>query len=92
MAQCPNGAASLFTSAKVSHLNLLPQGQAERYDRALSMVETMEKEGFGYCSNYAECEVVCPKEISIDFIAKMNRDYLKAKAKGETKAPMSGGG
>jgi succinate dehydrogenase / fumarate reductase iron-sulfur subunit len=86
VAQCPNGAANLFTSAKVSHLNMLPQGQAERYDRALSMVETMEKEGFGYCSNYAECEAVCPKEISIDFIARMNRDYLKAKAKGEAKA------
>jgi succinate dehydrogenase / fumarate reductase iron-sulfur subunit len=88
VAQCPNGAAQLFTSAKVSHLNLLPQGQPERYERALAMVEAMEKEGFGACSNYTECEGVCPKGISIDFIAKMNRDYLKAKAKGVLKSPM----
>jgi succinate dehydrogenase / fumarate reductase iron-sulfur subunit len=92
VAQCPNGAAQLFTSAKVSHLNMLPQGQPERYDRALAMVEAMEKEGFGNCSNYAECEAVCPKEISIDFIARMNRDYLKAKAKGGGKPPMSTSG
>ncbi len=91
VAQCPNGAAQLFTSAKVSHLSLLPQGQAERFGRALSMVEAMEKEGFGSCSNYAECEAVCPKEISIDFIARMNADYLKAKAKGEAKTGVSGG-
>lgn len=89
VAQCPNGAAQLFTSAKVSHLNLLPQGQPERYDRALAMVEAMEKEGFGACSNYAECEAVCPKEISIDFIARMNADYLKGKAGGVMKTPLS---
>jgi succinate dehydrogenase / fumarate reductase, iron-sulfur subunit len=88
VAQCPNGAAQLFTSAKVAHLNLLPQGQPEKYDRALAMVEAMEQEGFGYCSNFAECEAVCPKEISIDFIARMNRDYLKARSKGEMKTPM----
>ncbi len=88
VAQCPNGAAQLFTSAKVSHLNLLPQGQPERTDRARAMVETMEKEGFGACSNFAECEAVCPKEISIDFIARMNRDYLKAKAGGVPKTPL----
>ena len=88
VAQCPNGAAQLFTSAKVSHLNLLPQGQPEKYDRALAMVEAMEQEGFGYCSNFAECEAVCPKEISIDFIARMNKDYLKARSKGEMKVPM----
>jgi succinate dehydrogenase / fumarate reductase iron-sulfur subunit len=86
VAQCPNGAAQLFTSAKVSHLNLLPQGQPERYDRALSMVEAMEREGFGYCSNFRECEAVCPKEISIDFIARMNRDYLKGKTVSAPKA------
>jgi len=91
VAQCPNGAAQLFTSAKVSHLNMLPQGQPERYDRALSMVEAMEKEGFGTCSNYAECEAVCPKGISIDFIARMNRDYLKAKATAVPKTGASGG-
>jgi succinate dehydrogenase / fumarate reductase iron-sulfur subunit len=82
VAQCPNGAAQLFTSAKVSHLGLLPQGQPERYERAAAMVETMEKEGFGSCGNFAECEAVCPKAISIDFIARMNRDYLRAKLKG----------
>ena len=90
MAQCPNGAANLFTAAKVSHLNLLPQGQAERYDRALAMVETMDREGFGYCSNHAECEAVCPKGISIDFIARMNRDYLKAKTRGTAKTAAGG--
>jgi succinate dehydrogenase iron-sulfur subunit len=89
VAQCPNGAAQLFTSAKVSHLNLLPQGQPERFDRALAMVEAMEREGFGACSNFAECEAVCPKEISINFIARMNRDYLKAKTKGELRPPLS---
>jgi succinate dehydrogenase / fumarate reductase iron-sulfur subunit len=82
VAQCPNGAANLFTSAKVSHLGLVPQGQPERYDRALAMVETMEDQGFGACSNHAECEAVCPKGISIDFIARMNRDYLKGKLLG----------
>ena len=87
VAQCPNGAAQLFTSAKVSHLALLPQGQPERQDRAVSLVEAMEREGFGSCTNYAECEAVCPKGISIDFIAQMNRDYLAAKAKGVMKVP-----
>jgi succinate dehydrogenase / fumarate reductase iron-sulfur subunit len=79
VAQCPNGAAQLFTAAKVSHLGLLPQGQPERYRRVLSMVAQMESEAFGGCTNHRECEAVCPKEISIDFIARMNRDYLKAK-------------
>ncbi|MDX1659532.1 MAG: succinate dehydrogenase/fumarate reductase iron-sulfur subunit [Nitriliruptorales bacterium] len=78
VAACPNGAAQLFTAAKVSHLNLLPQGQAERNARAEGMVETME-EFFGSCTNMGECEAVCPKEISLDFIAMMNRDYLRAK-------------
>jgi succinate dehydrogenase / fumarate reductase, iron-sulfur subunit len=77
VAQCPNGAAQLFTSAKVSHLGLLPQGQPERYARVRKMVEAME-ENFGSCTNFAECEAACPKGISIDFIARMNRDYLKA--------------
>ena len=78
VAACPNSAANLFTAAKMQHLNLLPQGQAERYARAESMVETME-EFFGSCTNHGECQEACPKEISIDFIAMMNRDYLKAK-------------
>ena len=82
VAQCPNGAAQLFTSAKVSHLGLLPQGQPERAQRAVAMVEAMEAQGFGACSNFTECEAVCPKGISIDFIAGMNRDYLKAKLRG----------
>jgi succinate dehydrogenase / fumarate reductase iron-sulfur subunit len=91
VAQCPNGAAQLFTSAKVAHLGLLPQGQPERGQRAISMVESMEAQGFGSCSNYAECEAVCPKGISIDFIARMNRDYIKGKAGGLMKAPGGGG-
>ena len=78
VAACPNGAAMLFVAAKISHLGLLPQGQPERHRRALGMVEQMEREGFGSCTNYRECEAVCPKEISIRFIARMNRDYLKA--------------
>ena len=82
VAQCPNGAAQLFTAAKVSHLGLLPQGQPERSQRAVSMVEQMESEGFGSCSNYRECEAVCPKGISVNWIARMNRDYLSAKLKG----------
>ena len=78
VAACPNGAANLFTSAKMQHLNLLPQGQAERWARSEHMVETME-EYFGSCTNHGECQEACPKEISIDFIAMMNRDYLKSK-------------
>ncbi len=84
VAACPNGAASLFTSAKLAHLNLLPQGQAERFKRAEAMVETME-EHFGSCTNHGECEAACPKEISIDNIAIMNQDYLKAKLKNRRK-------
>ena len=75
VAACPNSAAQLFTSAKLAHLNLLPQGQAERYDRAVAMVDKME-EYFGSCTNHGECEIACPKGISIDYIALMNRDYL----------------
>ncbi len=80
VAACPNSAAQLFTAAKVQHLNLLPQGQAERWTRTEAMVETME-EFFGSCTNHGECEEACPKEIPIDFIAWTNRDYLKAKLK-----------
>lgn len=80
VAACPNGAAQLFTAAKLAHLNLLPQGQPQRYERTEAMVETME-EFFGSCTNHAECEAACPKEISIDFIATMNKDYLRAKLK-----------
>jgi len=80
VAACPNGAGQLFTSAKVAHLNLLPQGQAERYQRVEAMVDTME-EYFGSCTNHGECQEACPKSISIDYIALMNRDYIKAKFK-----------
>ena len=80
VAACPNGAANLFTAAKISHLNLLPQGQVERYKRVEAMVETMD-EHFGSCTNHGECEAACPKEISIDVIALMNKDYRAAKFK-----------
>ena len=80
VAACPNSAAQLFTSAKLAHLNLLPQGQAERWQRTEAMVETME-EHFGSCTNHGECHEACPKEISLDYIAMMNRDYLAAKLK-----------
>ena len=78
VAACPNGAAMLYTAAKVSHLGLLEQGQPERYERVQRMVKQMEQEGFGSCRNYGECEAACPKEISIKFIGRMNRDYFRA--------------
>jgi succinate dehydrogenase / fumarate reductase iron-sulfur subunit len=78
VAACPNSSAMLFTAAKVSHLGLLPQGQPERNQRVLRMVHRMEELGFGSCSNHGECEAVCPKGISIDFIARLNRDFLRA--------------
>ena len=78
VAACPNSAAQLFTAAKLAHLNLLPQGRAERHLRTIAMVDTMESY-FGSCTNHGECETACPKGISIDTIALMNRDYLKAR-------------
>ncbi len=78
VAACKNASAMLFVAAKVSHLGLLPQGQTERDRRVISMVEQMDKEGFGNCTVTGSCEAVCPKEISLDFIARMNRDYAKA--------------
>jgi len=78
VASCKNGSAMLFVSAKLAHLNHLPQGQPERARRVLKMVEAMDKEGFGNCTNQYECEAVCPKEIPVRFIAEMNRDYIKA--------------
>jgi succinate dehydrogenase / fumarate reductase iron-sulfur subunit len=77
-AACPNGSAMLFTSAKVSHLALLPQGRPERERRVLKMVQAMDAEGFGNCTNTYECEAVCPAEISASFIAKLNREYARA--------------
>ncbi|MFQ5751919.1 MAG: succinate dehydrogenase/fumarate reductase iron-sulfur subunit, partial [bacterium] len=78
VAACPNASASLFTAAKISQLAILPQGHPERKRRVIRMVEQMDIEGFGDCSNHAECEAVCPKEISIRHIARMKREYLKA--------------
>jgi succinate dehydrogenase / fumarate reductase iron-sulfur subunit len=78
VAACPNGSAALFTGAKVSHLALLPQGQPERGQRVLKMVAAMDAEGFGSCTMHRECQAVCPKGISVDFIARMNREYLRA--------------
>ncbi len=78
IAACPNGSAMLFVGAKVSHLGLLPQGRPEAARRALLMVEKMDELGFGNCSNHKECEAVCPKEISITNIARLNREYVKA--------------
>lgn len=80
VAACPNGAAQLFTAAKLQHLNLLPQGQPERWNRTIAMVNEMET-WFGSCTNHGECEAACPKEISLDFIALMNRDYIRAQFK-----------
>ena len=78
VAACPNGSAMLFTAAKIAHLAALPQGQPERFRRARDMVEQMDKEGFGYCTNHGACEAACPKAISLDHIAQLNRDYLRA--------------
>jgi len=78
-AACPNGSAMLFTAAKVSHLSLLPQGYPERESRVLKMVRAMDAEGFGNCTNTYECEAVCPAEISASFIAKLNREYARAR-------------
>ena len=78
VASCKNSSAMLFTAAKISHLNLLPQGQVEKKKRVRNMLAQMDKEGFGNCSNQYECEAVCPKEIKLDFIARMNRSYVSA--------------
>lgn len=78
VAACPNAAAALFTGAKLTHLNLLPQGQPERKRRSLAMVSQMNAENFGNCTNIGECEAVCPKLIPLEVIGRMNRDYIKA--------------
>jgi succinate dehydrogenase iron-sulfur subunit len=88
VAACPNGAAMLFMSAKVAQLALLPQGQPERERRVRAMVETMEEEAFGACTNFTSCEAMCPKEISISAIARMNKEYRKAFLPGR---PVGGG-
>ena len=81
VASCKNASAMLFTSAKAGHLNLLPQGQAEKDRRVISMVKTMDEAGFGNCRNYGECSAACPKDISLDYISQLNRDHAKAKLK-----------
>jgi succinate dehydrogenase / fumarate reductase iron-sulfur subunit len=78
VAACPNASASLFVSAKVAHLALLPQGHPERVSRVINMVEQMDKEGFGDCSNHAECEAACPKKISVTHIASLRGEYMRA--------------
>ena len=93
VAACPNASAMLFTSAKVSHLALLPQGQPERRNRVLNMVAQMDAEGFGTCTNHGECEAVCPKAIRMEFIARMNADYVRANLiSGRRKSGLSEGG
>ena len=91
VAACKNASAMLFVAAKVSHFGLVPQGQPERNRRVKAMVNQMDAEGFGSCTVTGSCEAVCPKEISLDFIARMNRDYLVSLLKGDPKA-VSGGG
>lgn len=86
VAACPNASASLFAGAKITHLGLLPQGQPERDQRALTMVEAMDLEGFGHCTFIGECQEACPKEISIDVIKQMNHDYLGANLRRKEQA------
>jgi succinate dehydrogenase / fumarate reductase iron-sulfur subunit len=90
VAACKNASAMLFVAAKVSHLGILPQGQPERSERVRQMVAQMDREGFGNCTNYSECEAACPKEISVQFIAQMNRDYIRANASGNGNGVESG--
>ena len=84
-AACKNASAMLFVAAKVAHLAQLPQGQPERYRRVLNMIKQHDEEGFGSCTNQFECEAVCPKEISVRFIAQLNRDYVRAAVLGSAK-------
>lgn len=92
VAACPNGSASLFTAAKISHLGLLPQGQPERDRRAIRMVAQANEEGFGHCTFYGECQEACPKEISIDMIVRMNHDFVVATAKAKQERALGGTG
>jgi len=91
VAACPNASAMLFTAAKASHLGLLPQGQPERYARARKMVAAMDEAGFGACTNHGECEAACPKQIRVEFIARLNRDYIVGWLKARQEARSHGG-
>jgi succinate dehydrogenase / fumarate reductase, iron-sulfur subunit len=82
VAMCPNASAALFTAAKIGHLGLLPQGQPERHHRAIAMVAQASQELFGSCTNIGECEAVCPKEIKLEVIARMNADFIRASLAG----------
>ena len=92
VASCPNASAALFTSAKISHLAHLPQGQPERYERSLAMVRQMNAEGFGNCTNIGECEATCPKSITLENIALMNTDFLRASWSERPSAGITGAG
>ncbi|GAC1557685.1 MAG: succinate dehydrogenase/fumarate reductase iron-sulfur subunit [Myxococcales bacterium] len=92
VAACPNASAMLFTSAKISQLGLLPQGQPERSERVLNMVAQMDAEQFGSCTNHGECEATCPKGINLGMIAQMNRDHIKATLQRGRRDPSAGGG
>ncbi|WP_368411279.1 succinate dehydrogenase/fumarate reductase iron-sulfur subunit [Paludisphaera mucosa] len=91
VAACPNASAMLFVAAKAEHLNLLPQGAPEKDRRVLAMIDQADGEGFGNCTNHGECEAVCPKEISMGFIARLNRDYRRASMRQPRAAATSGG-
>jgi succinate dehydrogenase / fumarate reductase iron-sulfur subunit len=94
VASCKNGSAMLFVGAKVTHLSILPQGQPERERRALAMVKAMDEAGFGNCTNYGECQAHCPKSITLDVIARLNREYVRARVKeffSTTGKPRKGG-
>jgi succinate dehydrogenase / fumarate reductase iron-sulfur subunit len=90
VAACPNASAMLFVAAKAGHLNTLPQGKPEQARRATAMIDQMDAEGFGSCTNHGECEAVCPKEIRIEFIGRLNRDYLRASLRKEREAAAAG--
>jgi succinate dehydrogenase / fumarate reductase iron-sulfur subunit len=92
VAACPNASAMLFVSAKISQLALLPQGQPERWDRVRNMVAQMDAEGFGSCTNHGECEAACPKGIRVEFIARMNADFVKASATHGRREAIGDGG
>ncbi len=92
VAACPNASAALFTSAKVAHLGLLPQGQPERYERVLAMGEQATLEGFGHCTLIGECEAVCPAHVPLEVIPRMNRDFLRASLKKRDPKAIAGAG